>query len=814
MDALGQDLRYAIRTLLRRPGFAVVAVLTIAIGIGANTAIFSVVNAVLLAPLPIEEPDEVVGIDVISIQGFSISNSIPNLRDWRARSRSFSGMGMAAGTNYTLTGADRPELVRGQMILGDYFETLGVPAARGRLIAAAETERGAERNAVVTHAFWQGRFGADSDPIGRSIALDGNPFTVIGVLPEGFQFPSAETEVYVPMGVSDGLPWEIRSSSFGARAFARLAPGVPLAAAQADLDAVVATIKEEEGPDVASPVLRPVRELFVGDTRAQIWIMMGAVGFVLLIACANVASLLLARGERRRRELAVRTALGAGRRRVARQLLTESLVLALVGGAAGIGLAMVGIRLLEPALAENLPSFMLGGVGLDGTVLVFAALVTLLVGLLFGAAPALRAAAAGVVSDLREGDRGGTTGRARQRFRSGLVVAEVALSLMLLIGAGLMIRSLGNLRTVDKGFDSESVLTGRTFLSSARYPDKEATWDFYRRLHERLNALPGVRLATLSQIVPLQGNSWENRVWPEGEPTEPETGRSVLYQFVTPEHFEALGIPVLSGRTFDQGDREGSVPVTVIDETMAELFWPGEDAIGKRITFETAPPAEDGSTERIYREVIGVVKNVRHYELENPSRIQLYVPFEQSLNGWTRSLFLMVKTSGDPFEMTELVRRELAALDPEVPLAAVQTLDGYVDGAMVGSRVLSGLLGVFALVALLLSGIGLFGVISFAVARRVREIGIRMALGAEARDVLMMVTRQGMGITLVGVLVGLVGALALSRVLQSVLFGVPPIEPVTYMVVTAFLLLVAWTAAFLPARRATRVDPAVVLRED
>ena len=814
MDALVQDLRYAFRTLLRRPGFAAIAIATIAIGIGANTAIFSVVNAALLAPLPIEDEERVVTLDVISIQGFSISNSIPNFRDWREQSSSFSSMGMTAGNNYTITGGDRPELVRGQLILGDYFETLGVEAARGRLIPADQTGLGATLTAVVTHGFWQRRLGSVAEPVGEIIQLDGRPFEIVGVLPDGYRFPSAAAEVFVPMGVEERLPWENRGSSFGARAFARLAPGVTQTAAQADLDGVVEGIKAAEGPDVASPRLRPIRELFVGDVRAQIWILMGAVGFVLLIACANVASLLLARGEQRRRELAVRTTLGAGRRRVARQLITESLTLAFLGGATGILLALLLVDVLQPALAAGLPAFLVSAVTLDGPVLVFAVCATLLVGLLFGIAPALRAAAGGLASELREGDRGGTGGRARQRFRSGLVTAEVALSLVLLVGAGLMIRSLDNLRSVDKGFNSDNVLTARLYLPDSRYADKESAMEFYRQLHERVNRVPGVREATLSQIVPLQGNSWENRVWPEGIPTDPETGQSVLWQFVTPEHFQALEIPVLRGRTFDETDREGNVLVTVIDETMAEQFWPGEDPIGKRLTFEVSAPAADGTTERVYREVVGVVDNVRHYELESPSRIQLYVPFEQSLRSWSSSMFIMVKTTGEPLEMTELVRREVRALDPEVPMAAVETLDGYVASSMSGARVLSGLLGVFALVALLLSGIGLFGVISFSVAQRVREIGIRMALGAEAGDVLRMVTRQGVHITLIGVGIGLLAAFALSRTLQTVLFGVSSVEPVTYGVVTAFLLGVSWLAAFLPARRATRVDPAVVLHED
>ena len=815
MSSLWQDLRYGIRTLLKRPGFAAIAVLTMALGIGANTSIFSVVNGVLLTPLPLHEPKQLVTPSVIGPTGFEISLSIPNFKDWREKSRSFESFGANRRRASTLTGSgDRPEIVVARHILGDYFETLGVPPAMGRLISSDETWAGAAPIAVVTHGFWQRRLGTDTNPLGRSITLDGETFEVVGVMPPEFRFPSADSEVFLPMGYfSERMCWESRGCSQGTWAIARLEPGVTMEMAQSDLDRVAREIAELEGVEVAVARLSSLTDAYVGDIRRQIWILMGAVGFVLLIACANVASLLLSRGEGRRREIALRTALGAGRGRVVRQLLTESVVLALAGGIVGVGLAYGGLQLLVPAISDDIPSILIGGIGLDTSVLTFMVLVSLGAGLVFGVAPAIRASHTDLVDELKEGGRG-TVGKARQRLRQGLVVAEVAMSLILLIGAGLMIQSLRKLQNVDKGFVAENVFTARAALPAVAYDEKQKAWSFFEEWLRRVQAAPGVSSASLTQIVPLQGNSWERGIIPEGMAVEPENFHSVLFHMVSTDHFNTLRIPILKGRAFDDGDRDGGALVCIIDETMAEKFWPGEDPLGKRVTFESEDGPDGEEDVRIFRTVVGVAKNVRHYELENPSRIQVYIPFAQTGDSWTRAMHILARTQGDPQAITETVRRELNALDANVPLARIQTMEGYVDEALSGTRVVGGLLTVFSVVALILSAIGIFGVISFSVVQRLREIGIRMALGARAGDVIRMVSRQGLLVTLTGVGIGLFGAFALTRLMTSFLYEVDPVEPAMYAGLASFLVGVSLLAAYLPTRRATRVDPATVLREE
>jgi putative ABC transport system permease protein len=815
MGTVWQDVRYGVRTLIRRPYFTTIAIVTIALGIGANTSIFSVVNGVLLEPLPLHEPDALVTPAVIGTRGFEISLSIPNFRDWRERSRSFESFGANMSRNHTLTGIDRPEMIRARWVLGDFFETLGVPSARGRVIASDETWAGAAPVAVVTHGFWERRLGGDPDVIGRTITLDSETFEIIGVMPQWFQFPSADTEVFLPMGyISEGMCWENRGCSQGTWAIARLKDGVTIESAQADLDRVAREIEEEEGQEVAVARLETLSDAYVGDVRTPILILMGAVGFVLLIACANVASLLLSRGESRRRELAVRSALGAGRRRVLRQLLTESVLLGLAGGVLGIGLAYAGLRVLVPAIADSIPSTMIGRIGLDIPVLAFTFAIAVGAGLLFGIAPALRSSSQQLIGELKEGGRGGTAGRTRQRLRSGLVVGEVAMSLVLLIGAGLMIQSLRQLQNVDKGFAPDNIFTARVSLPRVRYDGKEPAWQFFDSFLRRAQALPGVKTASLTQIVPLQGNSWEQGIIPEGVAPDPENFHSVLYYMVTPDHFATFGIQMLRGRGFTEQDRDGAPLVCIIDETMAEKFWPGEDPLGKRVTFEEAEESTRENPIRIYRTVVGVVRNVRHYELENPARITIYIPFAQTERSWTRALHIAAKTAGDPLLLTEMVRRELSLLDPEVPLFQVETMEGYVSEALSNTRLVGGLLTVFSAIAMVLSAIGIFGVMSYSVVQRLREIGIRMAVGAGAGDVVRMVAAQGLKVTLFGIVLGLLAALALTRLLSSVLYEVDPVEPITYAVFAAFLIGVSLLAAYLPARRATRVDPVTVLREE
>ncbi len=816
METLRQDIHFALRMLFKRPGFTAIAVVTIALGIAANTSIFSVVNGVLLQPLPLHEPDRLVVPNVIAPSGFEISLSIPNFKDWREQNTTFASMGANATRSRTLTGGERPEMVTTRIILGDWFETLGVAPHLGRWIQSDETWAGAEPIAVINHGFWQRHFGGDPEALGRTLVLDDETFTVIGVMPPEFVFPSANTDIFVPMGFySERMCWEARGCSQGSWAIGRLADGVRIEAAQADLDRVAAGIAEQEGEQQAVARVESLTDAYVGDIRRQVWILMAAVAFVLLIACANVANLLLARGESRRRETALRTALGASRGRVVRQFLTEAIVLGLAGGIVGLGLAWLGIRALVPMLPADIPSVMQGRIGMDMSALLFTFAAAGLAGLLFGVAPALRAAKPDLTTELKEGSRG-SVGKGRQRLRSGLVIGEVALSLVLLIGAGLMIQSLGQLRNVEKGFDATNVFTGRVQLPRVRYDDQQAAWGFFQEFIDRVEALPGAESASLSQIVPLQGNSWENFIFPEGVEFEQENGRSVLYHMITPGHFETLGIPILRGRGLELSDREGGERVIVIDERMAEAFWPGDDPIGRRVTYETEEVPDDfeGDAPRLWRTVVGVTRNTRHYELESASRVQMYVPLQQSGRGWTTSMYVLVRTAGDPLAMTEQVRRALSMMDADVPLTDVETMEGYVDRATAGSQAMSRMLAVFSAVALFLSAIGIFGVMSFSVLQRLREIGIRMALGAGRDDVVKLVSRQGLSLALAGIAIGLVAAFALTRVMSSILYGVSPVDPVTYGGFALFLVAVSLLAAWLPARRATRVDPIIVLREE
>jgi putative ABC transport system permease protein len=812
LEDLIQDVRITLRMLLKQPGFAAATIATIAIGIGANTAMFCVANGVLIQPLPVREPHTLVQPTAISPRGSASSVSIPNFRDWRESNRAFEYFGLNANRRQTLTGGDNPEMIGVRWILGDFFEALGVTPALGRWITAAETEVGSAPTAVLTNALWQRTFGSDPEIIGKPISLDGESFTVVGVMPESFVFPTAATGVFVPMGFfAERMCWEIRDCSMGSWAIGRLGDGVTIEAAQADMDRVTRQIAELEGQPVATTLLVPLSQSMVGGVAAQIWVLMGAVALVLLIACANVGSLLLTRGESRRREIGVRTALGAGRLRVARQLLTESLVLATVGGAVGLGLGYAGIRALMPFVAQNVPSSVVSNITMDLSVLLFVLCVTTLAGLLFGLAPALRASRANLASDLREGTRD-TASKGRQGIRSTLVVLEVALTLILLIGAGLMMQSLNKLQSVDKGFVAENVFTANVFLPARRYSDKEQTWDFYRDLLERIKTLPGATSASVSNTVPLAGASWTWDIWPDGIATENETARSVLFHMVSPGHFEVMGIPLLQGRGFDTGDRDGNQRVAIIDELSASEFWPGEDPIGKRLTFETEDDTDE--TDRVYRTVVGLVKTVRHDQLSNPSNMQIYVPMDQSLHAWSRAMVVAVKTVGDPLAMTELVRHELAALDPQIPLARIQSMDGYVQNALSSTLVVGGLLSVFSTAALVLAAVGLFGLISYSVAQQFREIGIRMALGAESAGTVRMVASRGLKLTMLGVGLGICGAYVLTRLMDNMLFGVDPVEPVTYAGLSAFLLAVAILAAYLPARRVTKIDPAFVLRDE
>ncbi len=803
------DLKHATRSLVKRPTFTAVVVLTVAVGVGGNVALFSVVNAVLLRPLAFNEPDKLVTLDVRAHTGFYISLSVPNYMDWEERNRSFESIGGSTGWTMTLAGLGAAEVINGRLVIGDFFGTLGVEPLLGRAMTKSGTLPGAEPVAVLGHRFWQRKFGNDPNAVGQTVTLDGQPYSIVGVMPPEFGYPASTTDIYVPMGVLvSQLPWNTRSSAFGTRAIARLAPGVTLESAQEDMDRVGRQLREEFGNTVATAEVRPFAHYYIGDVRMQIWLLMGAVAFVLLIVTANVGNLLLVRGEDRRGEFAVRTALGASRGVVLRQLLTEGAVLSFVGGALGLVLAYVLVGLLVPLLPDTVPVALAQRIGIDGNVLLFTLTLTAVTGLIFGLLPAIRVSSESPLNELRTVNR--VTDSRGLRLRSALIVTEVALATVLLIGAGLMVKSLARLRNVDKGFSSENVLTARV---SKQYADSADWRRFYSDLLSRAQSLPGVQSAALTLLVPLTSRSWEFRILPEEVPWDDEQAQSVLFGLVSQDYFQTLDVPLLRGRTFTESDRGGTEPVVIVDETMAERFWPGEDPLGKRVSFDRAPESTPENPVRLYRTVVGITKNVRHYELVNPSRMQIYVPFRQTRR-WGSDLHVVLKTSVLPTSLVAPLRREVSRLDSDAPLFRVQTLDAYVDAELAGSHAVGNVLLLFGAVALLLAGMGIYGVVSYSVARRTREIGVRMALGARQGEVVRWIARQGLSVSVAGVVIGLGAAVALTRVMSSLLFEVSPIEPITYAGLAVFLLLVAAIATYLPARRATRVDPVTALRQE
>ena len=818
MDTAIQDLKFVLRSVARRPGFTAAILLTLGLGIGANTAIFSVVNGVLLDPLPFEAADRLVTPNVMSTQGFYVSTSIPNYYDWQDQSRSFEAFGAYRGATAVLTGLDRPEVVRTRQVLGDFFEVLGVDAAIGRAVGAGESEPGGPAIATVSHGFWENRLGGDPNVLGRTLTLSDQPFEIIGVMPEGFGFPSPTDDVYLPMGYfSETLSWNTRGSSSGTRAIGRLLPDVSIEQAQIDLSRVTQVIRDSGEDRAAAPELVSVSDLYVGDMRTPVWILMGAVGFVLLIACANVANLLLARGESRQRELAVRASMGATRSRVIRQLLTESLMLGLFGGILAVVLASVAVTTMVRSLPDTIPAFLTSRIAIDPTVLGFTFALALATGLLFGFVPAWRSSSPDLVSTLKEGGRAGSS-KGRRGIRSALVVAEIALSLLLLTGAGLLIKSLDELHQVDKGFDEIDVLTMNVPLSRSKYLE-EATWQsFQQELLQRVKALPGVEFAATSNILPLGGNSWETSIAPEGvDPRDSDNRNSVLNMIVHTDYFDAMSIPIIRGRGFTLADDASSPPVAVVDETLAERYWPDEDPIGRQVTMEWDSDDQLGPSEGdvpVYRTIVGIAKHVRHYELQEPSRIEIYRPMLQANDTWGFSPYIIAKTATDLVPLVQAIREEITAIDADQPVMQVRTMTDVVESQVATFSAMRGLLVIFGALALVLAAIGIYGVMSYAVAQRVREIGVRVALGAQAGQVRWLMSKHGLQLTLAGLALGLAGSVVVTRALQSLLFGVGAAEPATMVSVSAILVAVATFATYVPAARATRVDPATVLREE
>jgi len=802
MDDLWRDVRFGARMLLRTPGFTAVALLTLALGIGANTAIFSFVNAILIRPLPYPESERLVFLTEWSKQIPNMSFSIANFEDVRDQNQVFASIVAFRGQDYVMTGEGEAERLAGRQVTAGFFDTLGVRPLIGRAFTAEEDRPGEERVALLGEGLWLRRFGGDPGVLGRSLVLDGEPYTVIGVLPDTLHIAFRQSEVWTSLGqLADRLGGEERRGNHpGIYVLGRLAPGVEVATARAEIKGIASRLAEKYPSNAThSMTLEPALEALVGEMRPALVVLLGAVFLVLLIASANVANLLLARAAVRQKEIAVRGALGASRSRVIRQLLTESVLLSLGGGALGLAIGVGGIALLRSILPDGAPR--VSEVGLDGQVLLFTFAVAVATGLVFGLVPALQTARVDGSEALREEGRGSSGGQGRRRIRAALIVAEVSLALVLLVGAGLMLRSFGRLLDADAGFDPRDALTMTVTLPQVDYPEPSDRAAFFERVLERVGTLPGIE--AYGSTAPLLGG-WQQSFEVEGTPpAEPGQAPSTDITRVSPGLIRAMGMRLVRGRDFTERDRADQPEVCIVDETMADLYWPGEDPVGKRLRLGAGHDNDNP-----WMTVVGVVAHVKNYGVDQDSRVETLVPYLQNPLGFA---VLVVRTEGEPTSVTAAVREAVRGVDPQVPVFSVQTLRDVVAEEYVDRRIAAQLLGGFAALALLLAAIGIYGVMSYAVTQQTREIGIRVALGAGRADILRMVLAQGMRLAGVGLGLGLVLAFVLARglgsALGSMLFQISSTDPPTFSVVPVLLAAVALVACLIPARRALRVDP-------
>ncbi|MGB0034825.1 MAG: ABC transporter permease [Candidatus Acidiferrales bacterium] len=812
MQTLLQDIRYGIRMLGKNLGFTLIAVFTLALGIGANTAIFSVVNAELLRPLPFRNPDQLVRVWTTNSRAGTKSGAIsyPDFADWRSQNKVFEKMTAYTDASFTLTGIEQPAHLQGEMVSAETFEMLGVAPELGRTFLPGEDE--AHHHVVVlSHQVWKERFRGDPGVIGRTITLDSSGFTVVGVMPASFNFPMQRVPaaVWVTFSTmqesSDNSPTMLQER--GAHfllAMARLKPGVSLAQAQAGMD-VISSGLAKQYPDTDTFFgVRLVSEQaeITSAIRPALFVLLVAVGFVLLIACVNVANLLLARATTRAREIAIRAALGAGRNRVVRQLLTESFLLAFLGGLLGLIIAMWGSEILVRMSPDSLPRA--AEIHMDGWVLAFTVAASLVTGILFGLAPALQIARSNLVDTLKEGSLSTTAGGHRHRLRSSLVIMEMALALVLLVSAGLLIRSLVRLQSVNPGFDPQHVMASNVDLPDQKFPDAKKA-EFFRQLIPQLRALPGVQSAAAIFPLPMGGDEMRTSLEIEGRPVAKRDMAHTSIRVITPAYFETMRIPLLQGRAFsDRGDANATQTI-IVNEALARRYFPNENPVGKHVR----PGISLGAGPGPMREIVGVVGNVRFKDLTTEWYPESYIPYAQLPFG---EATIVVRTVNDPKTLAKPIADTVRKFDSDMPTYAIKTVEDYLNSTIAIPRFNAVLLGVFAGVALLLTAVGLYGVISYSVAQRTHEIGIRMALGAQPADMLRLVVGQGFRLALVGVGLGLAAAFGLTRFLSSMLFGVASTDPVSFIGVAIVLLSVVFLACFVPARRAMRVDPMVALR--
>jgi putative ABC transport system permease protein len=787
--------------LLKNPGFAAIAVIALALGIGANTAIFSVVNTILLRSLPYDDPDRLMVVKENKLPQFpEFSVSPGNFLDWQKQNGSFEKLAAVQGSSYNLvTGDAEPERLDGARVSAGLFEMLGVKPVQGRTFLEEEDQPGHQNVVVLSSNLWKRRFGSDSNIIGQSITMSAASYTIIGIMPTSFQFPDRDIDLWTPIAFTAAQAQQ--HGSHYVLVIGRLKPGVTTEQARTEMSAIAARLAEQYPNSNAgwSTIVVPMQEFEVRDIKPALLVLLGAVALVLLIACANVANLLLARSTARQKEIAIRTALGASRSRVVRQLLTESVLLAVVGGGAGLLLAAWGTRSLLALAPEDLPR--VKDVALDGRVLGFTLLVTLITGIVFGLVPALQASRPNLNETLKEGGRGTTGGH--HRVRSSLVITEVALALVLLVGAGLLIRSFIRLQQVNPGFNTKNAMSANVALPGRKYPNSDQYLSFFTQLIEKIGALPGVVAVGASQSLPIQGDYIVGFTIQGRPPNPPGEDKSTNYYAVTPDYFKAMGIPLLRGRLFTEQDSRNAPRVAVINETMARTYFSDEDPIGKGINLSQG---QEG-----FREIVGIVGDVKQYGLAQPSTLQTYEPYLQMpFSGVT----LVVRTEGNPTALSGPIRSEVFALDKEQPVSRIRTLNQIVSGSVQQQRFTMLLLGVFAAVALILAAVGLYGVMNYAVTQRTHEIGIRMALGANTGNVLRLVVGHGMLLALIGVAIGLGGAFAFTRLMSKLLFAVSTTDSVTFAGISVLLTGVALVACLVPARRATKVDPMVALRHE
>ncbi|HSE97829.1 MAG TPA: ABC transporter permease [Blastocatellia bacterium] len=807
MASLIQDARYAVKMMLRKPAFTIIAVFVLALGIGANTAIFSIVNAVLLRPLPYPQPEMLVQLwETVKNKGDNNGTlSAHNFAEWREMSGSFEHMAAYRYSSFTLTGGDRPEWISGAQVSSTLFRVLGVAPAIGRDFALEEDAPGHNRVAILSHGLWQRRFASDENLIGQSLTLNGESFTVVGVMPKDFQFPNS-VDIWSPLGID--LSKQERGNHFLMSA-GRLKPGVTIMQAQSEMDSI-ATLMEERYPDNNTGrgiSLVPLHEELYGDFRPALLLLLAAVALVLLIACANVANLLLTRAMGRQKEIAIRAAMGANRWRLLRQFLTESLLLALAGCGLGLLLSMWAIDLLIASSPGTVPRA--SAIELDAAVLGYTIAVSLITGIIFGLAPALQVTAIDLNEALKESRQASLSGPGRRRLGGLLVVSEIALALMLLVGAGLLINSFYRLQRVAPGFETENVLTMTVSLPRNRYPDGQKQGAFFERALERIVAIEGVEAAGAVSELPFSGSRTRSSFAIEGRPqSNPGEGDAADRRAITPDYFKAMGIPLIAGRYFNDRDRKESQPAIIINQAMARAHWPGEDPIGKRVRIG-GPEETAIYGEPVWREIVGIVGDLKHDRLTADAPTEMYLPYLQAP---PNRMFLAVRGSGNMRGLAGAVQGAILEVDKDQPVYNIRTMEQRLQRAVAPQRFIMFLLGIFAGGALLLAAIGIYGVMSYSVVQRTNEIGIRMALGADRRDIFRLIVGQGMKLMIIGTAIGIAGSLMLTRLMKTLLYGVSTTDPLTYTAVTIVLGAVALLACYIPARRATKVDPMVALR--